>query len=49
MESYSNEFQDKENKYLINLQKLNEQEEKQKSKLNVLLNQQQFLKMNHKH
>ena len=49
LDSCSNEYQDKENKYLINIQKLNDQEEKQKSILNVLLNQKQFLKMNHNH
>ena len=49
LDSCANEYQDKENKYLINIQKLNDQEEKQKSILNVLLNQKQFLKMNHNH
>ena len=49
LDLYSNEYQDKENKYIINIQKLKDQEEKQKSILNVLLNQKQFLKMNHNH
>ena len=45
IELYSKEFQEKENKYIVNMQKLKTQEEKQNSILNVLLYQQQFLEM----